>query len=405
MERLKKKLLFVLDSLTIGGAEKSLVSLLNLIDPSRYEVDLLLFKRGAALERYVPEHVRMLPAPDYFRLAAGEDVAGGGRALLTYHKVLTSARLRMNRLRRTPLHSEQVVFAGIRSALRPLPVRYDAAVAYSQGMPTYYVAHKVTAGRKIAWINTDYVNTQYDKALDYESYREFDAMVAVSEHTRQSVASLRGEYAARMHLIYDAVDPRLIRGLAGERPAEYDDGITNILTVGRLVTAKGYERAIDAARLLLAEGRRFRWYAIGEGPERAKLEALIARSGLEDVFMLLGAKVNPYPYMRHCDLYVQTSHKEGFGLTVCEAKILQRPVITTRFPTASEMLHDGVDGIIVDHDAYAVADAVRLLLDEPQRREAIERALRAQAAYDSTNELEKLYGLIEGGAAADAHIR
>ena len=63
---MKKKLLFVIESLTLGGAEKSLVTLLNLMDYSKYDVDLLLFAQGGAFQQLLPEQVNLLPIPEYF---------------------------------------------------------------------------------------------------------------------------------------------------------------------------------------------------------------------------------------------------------------------------------------------------------------------------------------------------
>ena len=76
----------------------------------------------------------------------------------------------------------------------PIQKKYDVAIAYSQGMPTYFVAQKVNASRKLAWINTDYVNTLYDKEVDYQSYEKIDKIIAVSENTKESVSQIRKEY-------------------------------------------------------------------------------------------------------------------------------------------------------------------------------------------------------------------
>ncbi|HWJ78058.1 MAG TPA: glycosyltransferase [Niallia sp.] len=388
---MKKKLLFVIDSLTIGGAEKSLVSLLNLIDSSKYEIDLLLIKRGGDLEKYVPSYINILPVPKYF-----SSIENKFSFENLYYRIKTSLNLRVNNYKKNLLHSEQVVYKSINKIISPLNKMYNVAIAYSQGMPTYIVANKVQAAKKIAWINTDYVNTLYDKELDYKSYSKIDKIIAVSEHTKRSVTHLREEYKNKVDLVLDIVDPKMIDKMSLEEDAEeFNKSLVNILTVGRLVTAKGYEKAIEVAKLLKHAGYKFKWFSIGEGPERKKLQKLIEEYKLQDYFVLLGKKVNPYIYMRNCDIYVQTSIKEGFGLTVSEAKILKRPIVCTSFPTAKEIIQNEVDGLIVEQDIESIYNGVKKYLDEKSFKEKVLKKLDSTEPYSSVNQINIFYSLIE----------
>lgn len=388
---MKKKLLFVIDSLTIGGAEKSLVSLLNLIDSSKYEIDLLLIKRGGDLEKYVPSYINILPVPKYF-----SSIENKFSFENLYYRIKTSLNLRVNNYKKNLLHSEQVVFKSINKIISPLNKMYDVAIAYSQGMPTYIVANKVEASKKLAWINTDYVNTLYDKEFDYKSYSKIDKIIAVSKHTKSSVSQLREEYKNKVQLILDIVDPKMIDKMSLEEDAEeFDKSLVNILTVGRLVTAKGYQKAIEVAKLLRNAGYEFKWFSIGEGPERKKLQKLIEQYKLQDHFIFLGKRVNPYVYMRNCDIYVQTSIKEGFGLTVSEAKILKRPIVCTSFPTAKEIIQNEVDGLIVEQDIENIYNGVKKYLDEKSFKDTVMKKLDSTEPYSSVNQINIFYNLIE----------
>jgi len=388
---MKKKLLFVIDSLTIGGAEKSLVSLLNLTDSSKYDIDLLLIKRGGDLEKYLPSYINILPVPNYF-----SSIEKKFTFEKIYYRIKTSLNLRVNNYKKNALHSEQVVFKSINKFISPLNKMYDVAIAYSQGMPTYLVANKVKASKKLAWINTDYVNTLYNKELDYKSYSKIDKIIAVSEHTKSSVSQLREEYKNKVELVLDIVDPKMIDKMSLEEDAEeFDKSLVNILTVGRLVTAKGYEKAIEVAKILKHVGYKFKWFSIGEGPERKKLQKMIEEYELQDYFIFLGKKVNPYIYMRNCDIYVQTSIKEGFGLTVSEAKILKRPIVCTSFPTAKEIIQNEVDGLIVDHDIASIYNGVKKYLDEKSFKERVLKKLDSTEPYSSVNQINNFYSLIE----------
>ncbi|MBY0061808.1 MULTISPECIES: glycosyltransferase [Priestia] len=393
---MRKKLLFVIDSLTIGGAEKSLVSLLNMIDSTKYEIDLMMFKKGGEFERYIPEYVNVLPLPKYFLFLNERNFFINRNIKYLNYRLKTSLNLRLNNYRKNTLHSEQVVFNSIKRILDYIEKEYDVAIAYSQGMPTYFVANKVKASKKLAWINIDYITTLYDKDLDYESYKNIDKIVTVSEYTKKSVSKMRDEYSHKVNMILDIVNPKMIRKMADEFEVnEFDNSVTNIVTVGRLAGQKAYDRAIKVSKLLKESGYKFRWFGVGDGPERKKLQELIDRYDLNDYFIMLGKKINPYPYMKNCDIYVQTSIKEGFGLTVSEAKILQRPIVCTSFPTAKEIINNEVDGLIVDHNIDSIYNGIKKYLDDISFKKKVIKELNSIEPYSSVDQLEKFYKLVE----------
>lgn len=393
---MKKKLLFVIDSLYIGGAEKSLISLLNTIDYNNYEVDLLLFKKGGDFEQYIPKNVKLLEIPEYYEFINGKKFGIKKDTIYLINRLKTSINLRLNNYKKKQLHSEQVVFKSIDNCLDSNLAKYDVAIAYSQGMPTYFVANKVKANKKLGWINTDYVTTKYDFNIDYESYKHIDKIITVSEHTKQSVANLRYEYNNKVDMILDIVNPNLINKMACEYEAkELRESDINILTVGRLVSAKGYGKAVEVAKLLKEAGYKFKWFVVGDGNERENIQNLINKYNLNDYFILLGKRVNPYPYIKRCNIYVQTSIKEGFGLTVMESKILKKPIVCTNFPTAYEIINNNDDGIIVDMDIESIYNGVKRYLDDSKFKYKIEEKLKSIEEYSSVEQINKFYELIE----------
>ena len=136
---------------------------------------------------------------------------------------------------------------------------------------------------------------------------------------------------------------------------------------------KGCDIAVEAARLLREQGRRFCWVVLGEGPERARLTRQIRRSGLQDMFLLPGARQNPYPWFRAADLYVCASRYEGKSLVVEEAQLLGCPVVTLPCTGVEEQVEDGVSGLIVSGSAPELAAAIASLMDDAQRRAAFGR--------------------------------
>lgn len=389
-----KNILFVLDSLTCGGAEKSLISLLNSIDYKKYNVDLLLFKRGGEFEKFLPRKVNLLEVPEYFKFLNGEYVGSiKNKAMYLSKRLKTSLSLRINNKSKQKTHSEQIVYKCINSSLNTINKNYDIAVAYSQGLPTYFVAEKVNAKKKLAWINCNYIRTMYDKDLDNKFYNKIDKIIVVSKFIYESMSKMKYGYKNKLKIILDIVDPKLILDMALEEEAKElkENNDFKILTVGRLATVKGYDLAVKAAGLLKNNNLKFKWFIIGEGPERKEIEELIQKYDVENEVILLGAKSNPYPYMRECDLYVQTSRKEGFGLTVIEAKILKNVIVATKFDTVNELLTNNVDGVIVDKDENSIYEGIKKVINKPDFYNEIKSNVDKIKPYNSINEINKFY--------------
>ena len=169
----------------------------------------------------------------------------------------------------------------------------------------------------------------------------------------------------------------------------------NIVTVARLVEGyKGYDIAVEACKILKDKGYKFKWYAIGEGHDREKIENRIKHNNLEKEFILLGNKDNPYPYMKKCNLYVQTSRKEGFGLTVVEAKILKKPIVCTNFATAKEIINNNIDGLIVKTDVKSLSEGIIKMIEDKEFYNNISKELMDKKVYSSINQINKFYNVI-----------
>lgn len=389
---MKKQLLFVIDSLTCGGAEKSLVTLLNLIDYSKFDVDLMMFKRGGAFESLVPENVHIILAPHYFEQL---QLRKNRKLKDIYYRLKTSFLLRVNGLFKEKYHTEQIVYQSLKSYLKNQEKEYDCAIAYSQGMPTYYVSNHITAKRKLAWINCNYVATKYNKRYDALCYQEINHVVVVSDFIRESLKKY--PFYKKVEVVNDIVDPQLIECLS-ELNDQYDGGMEykglKLLTVARLEKIKGYDLLVRAASRLKKEGLEFKWFIIGEGTERDRINSLCQQYHLENEIILLGQKTNPYVYMKRCDIYVQASRNEGLGLTVIEAKILEKPIVCTNFSTASSLIEDKEDGLLCNIDEKDIALKILELIRDKELYTMILRNLQVQQKFDTKKEIDKIYRLV-----------
>lgn len=392
-----KKLLFVINSLTIGGSEKSLVSLLNLIDFSKYNVDLLMLKTGEGFDKYIPEKVDILPIPRYYAYLNDRklNISLMKKIKFKICRYKCSIKLKLNGKLIKIKNNQQIFYENQKNLLESLDKKYDVAIAYAQGFPTYFIVDKVNANKKIAWINCDYTATAYDKKLDKLYYDKIDKIIAVSDAGKKSIINVNRDYEKKIEVIKDIVNPELIETMSKESITELNIKELKIITVARLVEGyKGYDLAIKAAKLLNDEGYKFKWYAIGEGPDRDKIKKLILENKIDDKFILLGSRDNPYPYMRACDIYVQPSRAEGFGLTVIEAKILKKPIVCTNFSTSKELIKHGVDGLIVDINEKSILNGIKSYINNIKIKDKILENLNNQTQYNTINEMDKFYELI-----------
>ncbi|WP_346868670.1 glycosyltransferase [Clostridium sp. UBA5119] len=396
---MKKDILFVINSLTIGGSEKSLVSLLNVIDYSKYRVDLLMLRKGESLDKYIPNEVNILDIPNFYIYLNNENYDKTIVKALLYRmcRIKSSIDIRLNKLEsKKTKNNQQIFYINQKNILKRIEKKYDIAIAFAQGFPTYFVVDKVDADNKIAWINCDYKATTYNKELDKIFYDKIHKIVAVSESSKDSIINVNKNYTNKIVVIKDIVNPDIIVNMATEKIKEIDSNEVNILTVGRLVIGyKGYDIAIKTADLLRNSGYKFKWYVVGDGQDKEKLQDLVKVYDLEKYFILLGSRDNPYPYMKKCDIYVQPSRNEGFGLTVIEAKILKKPIVCTNFNTANELIKNEEDGLIVEQDEVQLLNGIKRYLDDNSFRDNILRNLKSENEYNTMNEIYKIYELFK----------
>lgn len=390
---MKKKILFVINSLGVGGAEKSLISLLSAFNYDKYDVDLLLFRASGMFLELLPKQVNVLPELEF--LHDNAIAAQLRHPKYFFAHIRASAGLRAN-ARKNRLHPAQCYWKYAGMAFNPLPGHYDVAIAWGQGNPTHYVAEKVNADKKIAFINADYEAVGHNKDFDIPFYQKYDYIASVSEKLANRLCHVFPDIEQKIRTIYDINNADLIAKMANiTNPFESDTSDIILVTVGRLVIPKGYDLAVQAAKMLKDLQVNFTWYFVGEGPERSKIEHMIDKYELEKQIVLAGAQNNPYVYTKNADIYVQTSKSEGYCLTLAEARILNKPVISTDFDAVHNQLKDGENGLIVEMKPEAIADAIIRMKNDDGLREHIISNLKKEKK-GNIEEIEKLYQLIEG---------
>ena len=331
------------------------------------DVSLSIVCRGGVFEQFLPPQVKLVPFPEPGRL---------GRIL---SDALFSALLRLNARLGIKRHGAELGWLCRRNFLPCFKSAYDVAVAYQQGFPTYYLVRKVKASKKIAWINTDMEKAGYRPRFNRPFYDCISAICTVSVALFEKLP--RDGFVGKEHLsvILDTLNVNLIRKMA-DAPFESQNnrGAIKLLTVGRIVPSKNFPLAVKAAEILSQKGIDFIWTIVGDGPDKDMVKNLIERNGLHGRILMVGRQVNPYPFFRDCDIYIQTSSFEGFGLTLSEAKILHKPIVTTNFPSAYDQITDGENGLITEMTPESLADGILRLIDSPALKEQLVNATRQE---------------------------
>lgn len=387
---MKKKVLFMIDSLTCGGAEKSLVSLLPLLNYDKVDVTLMLVGRGGVFESYVPRQVRVITyTPGAETLLQ--------KVWLRLCRMAFSILLRVNKYRHQPLNSPTMEWMTCSTAIRPHKEHYDVAIAYQQGFPCWYVLEKVSADKKYAWINVDITKTKFRLGYVKRFYDRYDGVIAVSNALYEIILKIGLVDKKRLHCVYDILNQDLIRRqgsepFGGEVP---DKHVVTIVTVARLMLQnKGQDLCIEASKILQNKGYRFQWFFVGDGPSRQEIERLAKERGVDKEIRLVGMQPNPYSYIQAADVYVQSSRYEGFGLTVTEAKILGRAIVCTNFPTAFNQLENEKNGLIVEMTAQQIADGVERLIKDKALAQRLAQAAGSEVNTTSVTEAKKVMEMI-----------
>ena len=394
-----KKILFVMNTMGRAGAEKALLELLRRIDRTKYEVSLYVITAQGELMTDIPEGVRLL---NTVKIPVSVHSAEGRRIL---RKTCVRALLkRVNFLRLAPffavnglrmikngnLQPEKLLWRSISDAAETFKEKYDLAVAYIEGAAAYYVADHVSATKKAAFIHVDYNKAGYSRALDKDCYLSFDRIFAVSGEVAAVFKQVYSELKDKIEVFPNFLDVEGIQKKA-EEGIGFSDGFKGVrlLTVGRLMAQKSFATSIKVCYLLKKRGENIRWYVLGEGDQRGKLESLIKKLGLEDDFVLVGAVDNPYPFMKEADIYVHCSRFEGKSIAVQEAQILGKPIIVSDCSGNREQVIPGEDGLICEFDPKHIAKAIYELIHDGEKRKKI--AEKAQNKNNGGEEyLDKL---------------
>lgn len=405
---MKPRILIAIHYMHLGGAEISLIGLLQALDPNKVDIDLFVYSHEGELMKLVPEYVNVLPEIPAYKMFERpmKEVLKKGHLSVLFARMKAKMRMKSYlylRKKQTIDGSAIMGFLGEEMS-KVVPdinpsVEYDLAISFLT--PHNFVRDHVHAKKKICWIHTDYTRIDVNAELELPVWDSFDYIASISSKAAKTFVQVFPALAQKIIEIENILSSAFVRVRAEEFKATEllaDKKYLNLLSVGRFCEAKNYDNVPDicnkALELLKDENIDIKWYIIGFGADENLIRQKIAEAGMQEHVIILGKKENPYPYVKACDIYVQPSRYEGKSVTVREAQMLYKPVVVTNYPTANSQIQDGKDGIIVPLDNEGCAKGLAELILDKQKQEHIIEYLKAHD-YGNVGEVEKIYDLIK----------
>lgn len=399
MEHTRKILIFS-HAMEIGGAERALLGLLETIDTTKYNVDLFLMRHQGEMMKYIPSNINLLPEiPQYACLAVPIiNVIKRGQLKVACGR-MAGKYAAQRRVRELKLAENDVALEySHKYTINAMPIvsdeEYDVAISFLT--PHYFVAEKIKAKKKIAWIHTDYAKVQVDIESQLKMWNKYDSIISISENVTNSFLNVFPLLKNKIKLIENIIPMKYMNSLKNafsvisEMP---EDGTVKLLSIGRFSSAKRFDEVPKLCKLLRDLGLNVKWYLIGFGGDEQLICQKIREMEMQEYVLILGKKENPYPYIEACDIYIQPSRYEGKSVAVQEAQILNKPVIITNYATAQSQLKDGYDGVIVPMEIKECADGIAAVIkDSDLQRQLIENTKKND--YTNASEIDKLYYLL-----------
>lgn len=359
----KTKILFLINTLGGGGAERVLVNLVNNLDYRKYDITVETMFSGGVNRKLLDPRIRYICKN-----------ALSIKGISHIFKFLPSRFLYKRFIGRE---------------------HYDILVGYMHNAPIKVISGcKDKSTKLIGWCHCGTVNKNtyctcwFTKKIAEKSYDKCDALVGVSETVTNGVNEFFN-LAAPCVTVYNTNDANMIRQMSKEQ-VDLGNSSTRICAVGRFSYEKGNDRLINAASQLLKEGYVFDLLLVGEGKEKESLQGLVKTNHLENNIRFLGFQSNPYPIMHSSDLFVCPSREEGLSTVTIEAIILGKPVVSTDVSGAKEILgYNNEFGLVVENSTNGIYEGIKSFLDNKALFEYYGQKATERSAFFETSQTVK----------------
>lgn len=385
-----KNIIFVINNLSTGGVQESLLSLIRAIH-HQYNVTLVSFCGVGA--NTLPADVKLIVPHSPFRYFGAAQWELKNKPLQC---AVRSAWAVLTRL-----------FGRSFTIQLMLPFQkklgdYDCAISYLHEAPqksfyggcNEFVLKKIKAKKKVTWLHCDFELCGANSKASEKIYQQFDEIVACSEGTKRAFLRCMPQFKDKCVAIRNCNDYENIRMLARDG-IPYDKSEFNIVTVARLSKEKGIERAIEAVKRCVKKGYKLHYHIVGSGDQTVYLKKLTEDYGLENVITFYGNQSNPYPYMKNADLFLLPSYHEAAPMVFDEAACLGVPILATETTSTDEMITESGSGFVCENSQDGIADGLIKVLKKTDSLIEIKKALQ-QRQFTNQDKINKVSEVING---------
>lgn len=384
-----KKSLFVMHVLAMGGSGTSLLNLLSLYQDRGETCDLFLMAHEGPLLERAGQVANLLPEDKILSSVFASRESLKGRGIVAFF--IRSCFVVAHRL----FGAEKAMNWVMKRGAKKLSGKYDTIISYQESLPTEF-AQYIDAPRRVAWCHMDYNAFSGGKSVERQKalYAKFDHIACVSNVIKESLVEHLGYPGDDISVVYNTIPPKFIKAQAEAESVEVAPGKFIFVSMGRFVDRKRFDRAVLASEALKARGVDFAWYLLGNGPLFEDVKAMVEEKELSDCVILTGPKTNPFVYLKHADCYAMMSENEGQPMVLNEAMTLGIPTLTTDFPSAREVVHHGVDGLIVPNTDEGFVEGVLRFVDDDTMRKTIKEGAQS-FVYDNESILRQVSQIIQ----------
>ena len=376
-----KNILFVIDTLNGGGAEKVLYDILRNIDLSKYEIELFLIQN----EGIYREKIKKLGINIEYLFNERKDLCSS----VLYRKFKSM----IIKILRYFYCKYPILIKKLKNK------NYDIEIAFLEGYSTVLVANRKNNSKKISWLHTNLLKHRIlNNSLEKKSYQKINKIICVSTDSKKILLKLYSELQNKVQVIYNPIDKNNILQKSKEiLNFSFNKNKINIITIGRLIKIKGYDILLQSHSKLIKEGLNYNLIILGEGEERKNLEKYIKQNNLENNTQLLGFKENPYSYLKEADIFVSSSRYEGYPLVLCEAICLGKPIIATNCTGPKEILENGEYGLIAEvENVEDLAEKMKkLILDEKLREKYSDLSKERAEIFNIKKTIQEIEDLLD----------
>lgn len=398
---MKKKILFVYDSMMTGGTSTALLSLINTIDQSKYEISLLLYTNTGALMEEIPKFVKIL-APAYQK---SKILSSGQRKIL---KIVLNGRMflalkSLHKHRHTPKGNFRHILmhygmATQVSLSRVVDEQFDYAVGFMEGWSNeYVVSTKIKATKKFVWIHPQYKSCYLLPEIDRKTFGKADGIVLISENCLEQFFEFFPEYKSKTFVVPNIMSSELVRLKANQEDVVLKKASINFCTVCRCdIHVKGLDRLLKAFFELKKDGvaKNVLWHLIGGGSEFDKFKQEVKRLEMDDIVVLYGNKLNPLPYVKQMDIFVLASRYEGKPVSVTEAQILGLPCLVTDYESAFSQIQSQFNGIIMNNNYESIYETIKSVILSPDLISEWKSNVPL-VSYSNEQDIQAFYSLLD----------